>query len=105
MIGGIEETSASFEARSAPRSYPTKLACYARPQRSMLARVDVDAFEVGEMELALRALLEKIEPGFAFLAIAERLGHELRVDADEVIHVAPQSLNTLDAKSKMVDLR
>jgi hypothetical protein len=26
MIGGIEETSASFEARSAPRSYPTELA-------------------------------------------------------------------------------
>ena len=25
MIGGIEETSASFEARSAPRSYPTLL--------------------------------------------------------------------------------
>ena len=25
MIGGIEETSASFEARSAPRSYPTYL--------------------------------------------------------------------------------
>ena len=25
MIGGIEETSASFEARSAPRSYPTWL--------------------------------------------------------------------------------
>ena len=24
MIGGIEETSASFEARSAPRSHPTK---------------------------------------------------------------------------------
>jgi hypothetical protein len=24
MIGRIEETSASFEARSAPRSYPTK---------------------------------------------------------------------------------
>jgi hypothetical protein len=24
MLGGIEETSASFEARSAPRSYPTK---------------------------------------------------------------------------------
>src|SRR5260221_2528906 len=30
MIGGIEETSASFEARSAPRSYPTRGAglCY-----------------------------------------------------------------------------
>src|SRR5260370_35355530 len=25
MIGGIEETSASFEARTAPRSYPTWL--------------------------------------------------------------------------------
>src|SRR3981189_3233990 len=24
MIGGVEETSASFEARSAPRSYPTE---------------------------------------------------------------------------------
>ena len=27
MIGGIEETSASFEARSAPRSYPTCWLC------------------------------------------------------------------------------
>src|ERR1700757_3031023 len=27
MIGGIEETSASFEARSAPRSYPTISEC------------------------------------------------------------------------------
>ena len=26
MIGGIEDTSASFEARSAPRSYPTQAA-------------------------------------------------------------------------------
>src|SRR5882762_2869429 len=26
MIGGVEETSASFEARSAPRSYPTNYA-------------------------------------------------------------------------------
>src|SRR6266436_8226519 len=25
LIGGVEETSASFEARSAPRSYPTAL--------------------------------------------------------------------------------
>jgi hypothetical protein len=30
MIGGIEETSASFEARSAPRSYPTEAAFVAR---------------------------------------------------------------------------
>ena len=30
MIGGIEETSASFEARSAPRSHPTSLCENAR---------------------------------------------------------------------------
>src|SRR6516165_10719592 len=30
MIGGIEETSASFEARSAPRSYPTSRSSYWR---------------------------------------------------------------------------
>jgi hypothetical protein len=30
MRGRIEETSASFEARSAPRSYPTRYACFAR---------------------------------------------------------------------------
>ena len=33
MIGRIEETSASFEARSAPRSYPTRADCIAE-QRS-----------------------------------------------------------------------
>jgi hypothetical protein len=31
MIGGIEETSASFEARSAPRSYPTEGWGWQRP--------------------------------------------------------------------------
>ena len=30
MIGGIEETSASFEARSAPRSYPTAGATFSQ---------------------------------------------------------------------------
>src|SRR6266436_153746 len=32
MIGGIEETSASFEARSAPRSYPTHTGYWTRPE-------------------------------------------------------------------------
>ncbi len=35
MIGGIEETSASFEARSAPRSYPTRLCENARERRTL----------------------------------------------------------------------
>ena len=29
MIGRVEETSASFEARSAPRSYPTTVGSFA----------------------------------------------------------------------------
>src|ERR1700730_3150607 len=34
MLGGIVETSASFEARSAPRSYPTPVP-FAAPQESV----------------------------------------------------------------------
>ena len=34
MIGGIEETSASFEARSAPRSYPTETDVVTYPKTS-----------------------------------------------------------------------
>src|SRR5215467_1579027 len=33
MLGGIEETSASFEARSAPRSYPTAARFHDAPWR------------------------------------------------------------------------
>src|ERR1700758_483198 len=33
MIGGIEETSASFEARSAPRSYPAAAGVHAASRR------------------------------------------------------------------------
>ena len=35
MIGGIEETSASFEARSAPRSYPTAVTLIVQPSPFM----------------------------------------------------------------------
>src|ERR1700738_4833249 len=38
MIGGIEETSASFEARSAPRSYPTPLIGNRRRRHSRFAQ-------------------------------------------------------------------
>jgi hypothetical protein len=44
MIGGIEETSASFEARSAPRSYPTAGALSnERPYRARLSSSCVEA--------------------------------------------------------------
>src|SRR4051794_39249746 len=42
MSGGIEETSASFEARSAPRSYPTRLdgCCRRQPVKPCFAGLD-----------------------------------------------------------------
>src|SRR5882757_8634685 len=40
MIGGIEETSASCEARYAPRSYPTLLICLKRKDRVPIAVCD-----------------------------------------------------------------
>jgi tetratricopeptide (TPR) repeat protein len=48
MIGGIEETSASFEARSAPRSYPT---VSARVQEDAAGRVDLVFEDTGEQQL------------------------------------------------------
>ena len=51
MIGGIEETSASFEARSAPRSYPTA--------RRRTARVGAVADSLDEAKAAFRAAGER----------------------------------------------
>src|SRR5262249_37383598 len=48
MIGGIEETSASFEARSAPRSYPTMSA---RVQEDAAGKLDVAFEDMGEQQL------------------------------------------------------
>jgi hypothetical protein len=47
MIGGIEETSASFEARSAPRSYPTPIreGHYGTVQLDGLNLLALSAFE------------------------------------------------------------
>ena len=45
MTGGIEETSASFEARSAPRSHPTKAEVERASQQSEAMKIDA----AGEM--------------------------------------------------------
>jgi hypothetical protein len=44
MIGGIEEMSASFEARTAPRSYPTTSDSHYAPQHPRLERLPGGAF-------------------------------------------------------------
>src|SRR4051812_49861521 len=50
MRGGIEETSASFEARSAPRSYPTVVA-----DRGMISAPTIAALEERGLEYVLGA--------------------------------------------------
>jgi hypothetical protein len=57
MIGGIEKTSASSEARSAPRSYPTN------PDMSGLLRED--AILVQRVESVLTALIGTPKVGCA----------------------------------------
>src|SRR5271163_4408634 len=49
MIGGIEETSASFEARSAPRSYPTAALHDGPTTKSLLLLLRVRAAEDGPL--------------------------------------------------------
>src|ERR1035441_4934528 len=70
MIGGIEETSASFEARSAPRSYPTEGDISYRPRNdsSILSRMPRSCWNIQwRVELRRRvlnlALLEALECG------------------------------------------
>src|SRR4051794_23253298 len=51
MRGGIEETSASFEARSAPRSYPTRLDAHGQfrhkaPLMGLILHLDYDLLSV-----------------------------------------------------------
>src|SRR5262245_39005635 len=57
------------------------------------------------MELALRTLFEEIEAGFSFIPIAEWSGHELRVEPDQIFHVAANSRDALDLEAEMIDLR
>ena len=60
MIGGIEETSASFEARSAPRSHPTIAEVATAGERPMsvlqniakaMGPISTDAFDSSKMTL------------------------------------------------------
>ncbi len=57
MIGGVEETSASFEARSAPRLYPTERLGVELPTRHKLpcrvARENVGSWMSNRSDLTI----------------------------------------------------
>src|SRR6186997_930538 len=72
---------------------------------SVLRDVDIDSFEIGEMELADRALLEHLQPRLAFRSIAERLRHHQRVGADDFLHIALDGVDALDLEAEMLEPR
>jgi site-specific DNA recombinase len=57
MIGGIEETSASFEARYAPRSYPTRLVEAEKRGTKIKKKLDVDPVEAETARLIFKLYL------------------------------------------------
>ena len=63
MIGGIEETSASFEARSAPRSYPTTLGSWSglKSRSAAASRLTQMCYPFGRRRL--QATLDSGPPG------------------------------------------
>src|SRR6266536_2256004 len=74
MIGGIEETSASFEARSAPRSYPTAGGRAMKRASLPLQRREFIAFLCGAVASPNTVLAEgkNRRPVIAWLATASQ---------------------------------
>src|SRR5467141_2133669 len=64
MIGGVEETSASFEARSAPRSYPTLLNLYWSFAASVNAKIDRADNKTGSSDLPVGRFVDRAVESF-----------------------------------------
>src|SRR5258708_20732779 len=81
------------------------------PKHSLVNRakssvtIDIDAFEIGEMELAHGALLENIQSRLAFRSEAERLRHHQGIDADELVHVAFDGFDAFNLEAEMLEPR
>src|SRR5207244_6498931 len=72
-------------------------------RRSCFRHVDVDAFDVGQVEAAERALLEQLEARFAFRAVTERTRAHVRVLTDQEFHVLLHLVDRLHLEADMIE--
>jgi ABC transporter substrate binding protein len=86
MIGGIVETSASFEARSAPRSYPTGINVRESYRRTAAFVVKIlKGAKPGDLPLEFPTKLELVINLAAAKALGLTVPPTLLATADEVI--------------------
>src|SRR5688572_15626857 len=89
----------------APEGGLSRAASDRRCRRSVFRDIDIDSLDIGQVELADRALLEHFQPGLAFRSVAERLGYHQRIGADDFLHVAPDGLDAFDLEAEMFEPR
>jgi hypothetical protein len=82
MLGGIVETSASFEARSAPRSYPT-----AKNGSARLAGVEAPRYEDNETTIDL--LKARLARTVAYLKTLDRKEIDSSADREITFPLGP----------------
>src|SRR5258708_18855175 len=70
---------------------------------SFFRHVDVDAFDVGQVEGAERAFLEQLEARFAFWAVTERTRAHVRVLTDQEFHLLLHLVDRLDLEADMIE--
>src|SRR5260221_5889407 len=73
--------------------------------RSFFRHVDVNAFDVGQVEAPERAFLEQLEARFAFRAVTERTRAHVRVLADQEFHVLLHLVDRLHLEADVIEPR
>ena len=69
----------------------------------MVVNVDMNAFEIGQLELPYGALFQDREPRLALRTQAQRLGDHHRIRARDVFHGAFDGLDAFDLAAEMFE--
>jgi hypothetical protein len=72
-------------------------------QALVVVQVDMDAFEIGQLELPYGALFQDREPRLALRTEAQRLGDHHGIRARDVLHIAFDRLNAFDLEAEMFE--